>query len=253
MTAPIALQLYTVREAMAGDFTGVVERVADMGYVGVEPIYKLPGTTTGEAARLFKDLGLAVPSAHVPLPLGDDERGVLDFMAAMDSPCIISGKGPDGFFTLDLLKRTCDLFNEAQAVAAANGLSLGYHNHWWEYGHVEGRYVYQVMLERLDPAIAFEIDTYWVWVAGLDPAAVVRELGSRVRWLHIKDGPGVREAPMLPLGEGKMDIPAVVRAGGDTVEWHIVELDRCDTDMVEAAAKSYTYLVEGGLSHGKAG
>ena len=36
MPMPVALQLYTVREALANDFAGVVQRVADIGYVGVE-------------------------------------------------------------------------------------------------------------------------------------------------------------------------------------------------------------------------
>jgi len=57
MAAPIALQLYSVREALAEDFVGVMRKVADMGYVGVEPIFKLPGTTIPEAVKLVKELG----------------------------------------------------------------------------------------------------------------------------------------------------------------------------------------------------
>ena len=67
MPAPIALQLYTVREAIQGDYEGVVRRVAEMGYLGVEPA-GFPGTTPEDAGKLFRELGLAVPSAHAPLP-----------------------------------------------------------------------------------------------------------------------------------------------------------------------------------------
>ena len=63
MTAPIALQLYTVRDALAKDFNGVIQQIADMGYIGVETA-GFPGTTPQAAARLFKDLGLTVCSAH---------------------------------------------------------------------------------------------------------------------------------------------------------------------------------------------
>ena len=52
------------------------------------------------------------------------------------------------------------------------------------------------------------------------------------------------------LGEGKVDLPGVIAAGGSHTEWHIVELDSCATDMVEAVKKSYAYLVDNGLSRG---
>ncbi|MBC8252568.1 MAG: sugar phosphate isomerase/epimerase, partial [Ardenticatenia bacterium] len=91
MTVPVALQLYSVREALAKDFAGVMKKVAEIGYVGVEPIFDLPGTTTEEAAKLFQELGLEVPSAHAPLPIGKDKNRVLDFMAAMGCQRIVSG------------------------------------------------------------------------------------------------------------------------------------------------------------------
>ena len=36
MAAPIALQLYTVRDALAHNFKSVITRIAEIGYVGVE-------------------------------------------------------------------------------------------------------------------------------------------------------------------------------------------------------------------------
>jgi len=111
--------------------------------------------------------------------------------------------------------------------------------------------VYQIMLELLDPDIFFEIDTYWVQTAGVDPAQVVRELGPRVPILHIKDGPCVKSEPMTAVGDGVMDFAEIVQAGGGITEWLIVELDRCATDMMVAVEKSLKYLVEQGLGSGK--
>jgi sugar phosphate isomerase/epimerase len=253
VTAPIALQLYSVREALAKDFSGVMKKVADIGYVGVEPIFNLPGTTIPEAVKLFKALGLKVPSAHVPLPVGEDKNKVLDYMATFDCQYAISGKGPDNFASLDLIKQTCDLFNEAQAVATNNGMTVGYHNHWWEFEQVDGRYIYQVMMEHLDPAVFFQIDTYWVRTAGLDPAQVVKEFGPRAPLLHIKDGPAIQRVPQVAVGEGVMDFPSIVQAAEGTAEWLIVELDHCATDMLEAVEKSYHYLVGEGLARGNKG
>ena len=250
MPAPVALQLYSVREYAQEDFEATVRRVAEIGYVGVEPA-GFPGTTPEKAGQLFADLGLAVPSAHVPLPLGDQKDEVISTMKAIGSSTIVSGKGRDDFSTPSRIRATCELFNEANQVARQNGMSFGIHNHWWEYTQVEGRYVYEVMLEYLEPTIHFEIDTYWVQTAGFDPAEFVERVGERAPLLHIKDGPCVKDEPMTAIGEGMVDVPAIVDAGKPVTEWLIVELDRCATDMMEAVVRSYSYLVEEGLARGR--
>lgn len=249
MKPAIALQLYTLREKAEKDFEGMVRQVAEMGYVGVEPA-GFPGTTAEAAGKLFKELGLKVPSAHTGLPLGDTKNEVLDAMAAIGCPRIITGKGPDDFNTMDKIKATCDLFNEAGAAAKAAGLVFGIHNHWWEYTPVDGVYPYQVMLERLDPDILFEIDTYWVQTAGCDVVEVVREVGERAPLLHIKDGPCVQTEPMTAVGAGAMDFPTIVAAAGEVPQWLIVEQDRTAGDMVADVQASYTYLVGEGLARG---
>ena len=241
--------MYSVREALANDYAGIVRKVAQMGYVGVEPA-NFPGTTPEKAGELFRELELAVPSAHTSMPIGEQKNEVLDAMAAVGCKRIISGKGPDDFGTIDQIKRTCDLFNEASTIALENGLVFGMHNHWWEFQKVEGRYVYEVILECVVPEVFFEIDTYWVQTAGPDPAAVVREFGRRSPLLHLKDGPCLRGEPMTALGEGIVDIPSVVAAGAGATEWLIVELDACATDMLEAIEKSCSYLVTNGLGRG---
>jgi sugar phosphate isomerase/epimerase len=135
-------------------------------------------------------------------------------------------------------------------VAKAHGLELGYHNHWFEYELLDNRIATDVMLEHLDPDVFLEVDVYWVQTAGQSPVDVVRRLGPRAPLLHIKDGPCQIDVPMTALGEGVVDIPSVVAAGAGSVEWLIVELDRCATDMMEAVRKSYQYLSGKGLAHG---
>ena len=252
MAKPIALQLYTVREAMNQDFEGTVRKVAEMGYVGVETA-GFPGTTPAEAARLFAALDLQVVAAHIGLPLGDKKNEVLDTMGELGCKYLVCPwLNPDEHFsTIEQIKATCGLLNDAGVVAAENGLTLVYHNHHFEYLTVEGRPAYTVMLEHLDPAVKFEVDTYWVQVGGHNPAQVVAELGARALLLHIKDGPAVRGEPMTAVGDGVLDIPAIIKAGEANAEWLIVELDACATDMVEAVARSYTYLTGQGLAQGR--
>ena len=252
MTTPIALQLYSVRELLAEDFTATVNKVAEIGYAGVETA-GFPGTTPKAASKLFDDLGLRVSSIHAPLPLGDAKNETLDLAEQLGCNRIIcAALSPETHYnSVDQIKKTCDLVNEASEVAHESGLSLGMHNHWWEFEPVDGTYPYRLWFERLDPKVFFEIDTYWVKTAGPDPVEVIQEIGDRAPLLHIKDGPAIKEEPMLAVGDGIMDVPAIVEAGYGHTEWLVVELDRCATDMIEAIDKSFNYLVDQGLGHGK--
>ncbi|PJF26673.1 MAG: sugar phosphate isomerase/epimerase [Phototrophicales bacterium] len=252
MTKPIALQLYSVREALAEDFEGVVRSTADMGYAGVETagIY---GESVESAARLFGQLGLRVPSAHVPLPIGDDKNRILDTLGALGcSYAVLAYLPPEQLRTRDQIKAQCERMNEGSANARSNGITLCYHNHWWEFEKPEslgGSAPLDVMLEFLDPAVAFEIDMYWVKAGGGDPAEIISRLGDRVPLLHIKDGSTRPADPMVAVGQGVMDYPALLTNA--QAEWLVVELDRCATDMLQAVRESYTYLTERGLAKGR--
>lgn len=46
---------------------------------------------------------------------------------------------------------------------------------------------------------------------------------------------------MVAVGQGSLDIPAILDAN-PSVAWHIVELDRCDTDVMTALRDSRDYL-----------
>ncbi len=251
MVKPIGLQLYSVREAAARDFEATVRKVAAMGYAGVEPA-GFPGTTVEAAAALFRSLGLQVPSAHVPMPLGDKKNEILDTIATLGARYVVCPYiPPEEYTTLDNIRSIIERLNAADEVTRSAGYTFVYHNHWWEYQPVEGRLPYQVMLEGLNPTVQFELDTYWIQTAGLDPAAVEREVGARAPLIHIKDGPTETEKAMTPLGTGKIDIPAVV-AAAEAAEWLIVELDRCDSDMMQAVDQSLNYMLSKGLGRGKA-
>jgi sugar phosphate isomerase/epimerase len=252
MALPIALQLYTLREALEKDYVGTIQKVADLGYAGVETAGNYGGSPA-TAAKLFADLGLTVTSGHAPLPVGDKKNEVLDALGTLGTKRIVCPwLPPERWASSDSIKAVCDELNAADEAARAEGFTLLYHNHWFEYELVNGTPAYKIMLEHIAPTVQFEIDTYWVKVGGQDPVAVVKEFGSRAPLLHIKDGPAEnREQPMTAVGEGTLDWDAIIGAGQGAAEWLIVELDRCATDMLEAVAKSKEYLVGKGLARGR--
>jgi sugar phosphate isomerase/epimerase len=159
MTVPIALQLYTVREALQKDYEGVVRKVAAMGYIGVETA-GFPGTTPQAAGRLFKELGLVVPSIHkFPVPRPEHKAEILDILGALDSKVVVSGGGKDDFSSVESIRRISDQLNEANALFASHGIRVGVHNHWWEYLKVGERYAVDILLDTLTPEVFFQIDT----------------------------------------------------------------------------------------------
>jgi sugar phosphate isomerase/epimerase len=244
MPTPIALQLYTLREELARDFDFMIEQIAGIGYTGVETA-GFTGTTVKAAARKFKDLGLTVCGAHLPLPVGEHQAEVLETMQALDCRRLVCSSQPRYLFeSVAGIQEVCDTLNVANAVARAHGLTLGYHNHDFEFQRVDGRLAHEILRDCLSPEVFFELDTYWVQTAGVDAAAVLRELGPRVPLVHLKDGPAVRGLPMQALGEGVIDIPGLWEASAGHAEWLIVELDECATDMFEAVQRSYDYLAE---------
>lgn len=247
--APLSVQLYSLREEIQQDVEAVLRKVADMGYAGVEPY---GGIDFEKAAPLIKALGMQAASMHAALPIGNDAPRILEMAAAYGVTYIICPYlPPENFTTLDNIKAAATILNEANAVVMDAGFKFAYHNHDFEFQMVDGRPAYDILKELLDPSVYLQVDTYWVKVAGYDPAALIRDLGERAPLLHIKDGPANREDPMTAVGDGVMDVPAIVQANAAHVEWLVVELDRCATDMTEALAKSYAYMTEKGLAHGR--
>lgn len=253
-SALIGLQLYTLRDALNADFAGTLQRVADMGYAAVEPYRTIP-VPAAEAAHQYQALGFECYSAHVSLPIGDDKNKILDDAAALGVRQIVLGYIDRELFTsTDGVQQVADKLNEAAANARAVGLRFGYHNHHFEFGLLDGRPAYDLLLEWVDDDVVFTLDTYWAQVGGVDPAAYVRRLGDRAPVLHLKDGPADDpQADMVPIGTGAMDTRAIVEAGAGHTRVLVVELDRSQMDMFEAAARSYTYMIDEGLARGRAG
>ncbi|HET6384648.1 MAG TPA: sugar phosphate isomerase/epimerase [Armatimonadota bacterium] len=249
MSKPISIQLYTLRQACAADFPGTLREVAKIGYKGVE-FAGFHGMAAAAVARLVKDLGLTVSSSHVGMPDGSNIRELADQEKTLGNNLVISGVGPDGFKTVDDCKRTAERFQEASRLCAEHGLKMGYHNHWWEFHRVDGRLGYDFMMEAA-PDLLAEVDVYWVAYGKAHAEEVVRQYRTRIPVLHIKDGPLEEGKKHTAVGAGKMNIPAVIAAADPAIlEWLIVELDDCDTDMMQAVRDSYRYMTTAGLALG---
>jgi sugar phosphate isomerase/epimerase len=237
----IGLQLFTLRDRLAEDYAGTVRKVAEIGYAGVETGTQFP-LPMEEVQQLYHDLGLQACAFHSGLLNDENSNEVLDVVEAFNCKnLVISWLPEEEFQTREGIQRLANQLNATSAITRRRDITLHFHNHWWELRpQFDGRTPLHLLTEYLDPEVQFEIDVYWVQTGGSNPAEIVRELGKRAPLLHIKDGPAHVKPPMTAVGEGVVDIPAVVAAA--QADWLIVELDRCATDMMEAVQKSYVYL-----------
>ncbi len=251
MTAGLSIQLYTLRKEARDGLAPVLERLAQIGYAGVEPA-GFHDLGPEAFARHASDLGLQVSGSHVPLSPPDEVEALLDAQQAAGARDLVVAYLPaERFATDDEVARTADALNAMAERVHARGLRLGYHNHHWEFAtRLGGETAHAALFARLDPEVFAEIDTYWAKVGGVDPAQVVADLGPRARLLHLKDGPADDPAsPMTAVGDGVVDVAAI--AAASAADWHVVELDRCATDMFEAVARSHAYLTGAGFAAGR--
>lgn len=249
----LSVQLYTIRDQIAADPSGAIRKLAAIGFNHVETAFWPKGMSLDQAAGLLKDAGLKVSSAHIEMPVGHQQKVFLQTARAFNCRYMIWHGWPEDkrYSSMEGTRELIRMYNDAARFAKDNGLLFGLHNHWWEFRNkAEGKFVYEWLHQELDPSVFFEIDTYWVKVAGHDPAKILAQLKDRVKLMHIKDGPARwhpnlaedNPEPMTPVGKGTQDFPGIVKAAPDT-EWLVVEMDKVDTDVFDALKESYQYMV----------
>jgi inosose dehydratase len=222
-------------------------RATELGPAGF-----LPG---GSERSLLEAHGLSLVAGFVPVVLHDPsslERELAKVDAAADTISALGGRvlvlaastGDEGYEEtgrLDsagwaALGRGID---RAMASAGERGLRVAVHPH---HGTVVER---PEDIERLLDVSGAGVclDTGHVIVGGGDPVAIARTAGSRVIHVHLKDVDGalaervaagelgyhaaVDAGLYRPLGEGDVDVRAVLRAveeSGDAV-WYVLEHD----------------------------
>jgi sugar phosphate isomerase/epimerase len=267
MSVPtIALQLYSVRDALARDRAGTLARVAALGVSTVET-FDFVGDPAGWAAVLDA-AGLRTTIGHAPLasdtlptPGGEvvtvapsDE--VFTAAAQLGLDIVIDPyTDPARWRSADGIADIARRLNDAARAAGEFGLRVGYHNHWQEMSTaVDDRYGIEVLADRLDDGVVLEVDLYWATVGGVtDVPGLVQRLGERVVAVHVKDGTlepertaTVPPTDQVPAGRGHVDLATALDVATG-LEFAVIEFDAVDGDVFDAIAGSYHFLTQRGL------
>jgi sugar phosphate isomerase/epimerase len=242
MTPGLSIQLYTLRDSIDVDLRGTLRALADRGLREVE-LYRFPERVE-DYAELLGEVGLTAPTVHARLLTeGVDVDAVLTSAAALGVETVIDPYiGAERWATAKSIGDIADGLNEIAKRAAAFGLTIGYHNHWWETEcRIEQTPALEVLADRLVDGVVLEVDTYWALVGGVDPVGLLNRLGSRVTAIHVKDGALNKDASgQTALGRGGVPIADVLAAAPHARR--VVELDHYEGDIWEAVDVSLDYL-----------
>jgi sugar phosphate isomerase/epimerase len=242
MKLPISLELYTLRNETSTDFMGTLEKVAQMGYKGVEfaGFGDIPADKMNEA--LIR-LGLEATGSHTGKDeLADNLDKVIEYNLEIGNKYVV--------LPYDKQNTKAEWLEEIRKYSLIgkklkkNGLQFCYHNHAHEFVKYDGEYIFDTIYKNTDKDILkAEIDTYWVYHAGLSPVEYIRKYSNRCPLLHLKDmRPGDRDT--AEVGEGIMDIGAIIKAAEETgVKWLIVEQDNCLRPPLESVKISIGNLM----------
>ncbi|GAB3605044.1 sugar phosphate isomerase/epimerase [Conyzicola nivalis] len=243
MTPTVSVQLYSVRDAIAADLQGAVARLAEIGLRNVEP-YGF-AERVDDYERAFSASGISAPSGHAAVIDSDEPDRYFEAAVRLGIGTVIDPLVPtERWRSADDVAKTADRVNELTARAAGFGLAFGYHNHQWELANqIDGRHALLGFVDRLDDSVVLEIDTFWASVGGADTPALLRTLGDRVRFIHVKDGALSDDTSLQrPAGGGAVDVAGALAAAPQATR--VIEFDAYAGDVFEGIAQSFAWLKE---------
>lgn len=245
MNIPLALQLFTVRDETAKDFIGTLEKVAKIGYTGVE-FAGFGDIAPNEMKKALDDLGLKAMGSHTGRDLVFDRLDeVIEYNLIIGNKYVIIPY--DKYDTKEKWLEAIWKYEEAGRKLKKDGLVLCYHNHAHEFETYDGEYILDIIFNKTSADnVLMELDTYWVHFAGVDPLAYLDKYKGRCPLVHLKDM-RADDRDTAEVGEGIIDIKAIIAASEKAgAEWFVVEQDRTRRPTLESAGISYKNLKKWG-------
>lgn len=245
----VGLQLFSVRDACEKDFIGTIEKVAGIGYKGLE-FAGYFGIDALELRRVLDRLDIVAVNSHVSVQrLTDNMDAEIEYARILGMKTItIPALPKDIRKNIPALLEMSQLFPGFAEKCRQNGLQLCYHNHDFEFAKVENEYLLDIFLNATK-GMRLELDTFWSEYAGLDTKAFMRQHADRLEYIHLKDMIRGSEPHFAEVGEGCLDIRSFVRTAVDLgVTWAIVEQDTCAGDSLACVKTSLDNLKKMGLT-----
>jgi len=245
-TSPLlGVQLWSVKDEVKQDFEGTLDKLAKLGFQGVEfagEFGKYKADPAGLKAFLRKK-GLQCAGAHMRV----DQLNAVNFKPTTDfyktlgcNRLIISmdDRAASKEGTTELAKELSALSTKLDA----QGMKLGYHNHEAEMLGDKGQTNWDFLAKNTPKNFILQQDVGWTTYAGKDPIDFVKEYPGRTVTTHYKAKFVKGTEGTSIIGQDKTDwagLTKAVRSVGGT-EWIIVEQEEYPNGMgqLESVAAS---------------
>jgi sugar phosphate isomerase/epimerase len=253
----LAIQLYTVRDAISKNLEKTFEKLAELGFTEFE-IYGYDGTFFGKTAIEFKkilsDNGLKVISSHHRTGITDKEEGTLlknwektlDDLNSIGSEYAVCSYLPEAERTLENYQKLPEILENAGKLSQQNRIQLAYHNHDFEFLKMdEHRNFYDFILENTSSdLVKMELDLYWISKAGLDPLVYFEKYPKRFPLWHVKDMKSETK-DFAEIGNGTIDFKRIFEAKEKAgLKYWFLEQDSSDKDIFESITISKKHISE---------
>ncbi len=222
-TFPLGLQTYTYRNSLPKDVPGTLDLIKSLGFKEIEGGAP-KGMSIEEYKKLLDERGIKVTSTGSGYEqIVKDPEAVVKQAKALGASFVMVAWIPHqkGNFTLENAKQAVSDFNRVGKVLKENGLTFCYHNHGYEFQPYEDGTLFDYIAKNTNPEyVSFEMDILWATHGGADPVALLKKYGSRWKLMHLKDlkkgikgdlTGGTPPENDVPLGEGQVDMPAVLK------------------------------------------
>jgi sugar phosphate isomerase/epimerase len=217
----LGLQLWSLRDQMKTDVPAALDWVKAQGITQVETA-GTGGRSAEEFLQLLNERGLKAVSAHIGYgDLAKDLAGSVKIAKTLGVKYVMTAWIPhQGPFTAEVARKAAADFNRWGEAFRKEGITYGYHPHGYEFVKLPeegGKTPFDLILEGTKPEfVSFEMDVFWVFHAGVDPAALLKKHPTRWSLLHVKD---IRKGAVTGLSSGHAAPIDNVAVGTGQINW----------------------------------
>jgi sugar phosphate isomerase/epimerase len=213
---PVGFQSWSVKDLLGKDLVGTLKMMKGYGYSNIEmcspkgyadigfgPLAKMK---TSDLRKTIADAGLGCISCHFGFgELADDK---IDESIAFAKDIGLTQMICSTFWlpktaTLSDYQASADKLNKAAEKIKQAGMQTGFHNHDFEFATLEGRLIYDALMERFDPQLVKMQFQTEVINLGYKAADYFKKYPGRFISSHLSDWTADKKE--VPIGQGIID------------------------------------------------